>query len=125
MADAGAGRVVVCRVGTDRFALPVAAVREVIVAQPLVRIPGVPRAVRGLANVRGTLVSVVSGPRLLGLPDEVPSPWLIVLALYGGRVGIEVDEIEDLHAADSAGKLSRFDLDALVRPLLGPEPTPV
>jgi purine-binding chemotaxis protein CheW len=117
MADPEAGRVLVCRVGNQRVALPVAAVRQVVASQPVVRIPGAPEAIRGVANVQGTLVTAVSAPRLLGLPLPAQSDWLVVLSLCNGRVGIEVDDVEDVHAAGPEAP-RRLELDALIRPLI-------
>jgi purine-binding chemotaxis protein CheW len=120
MADPDGERVVVCRVGAERFSLPIAAVREVVAAPVLARIPGAPPAVRGLANIRGTLVTAVSAPMLLGFSGALPTEWLVVLARFGGRVGLEVDEVEDLHAgADTA--VPGLRLEALLGPLFGSE----
>lgn len=111
-------RVVVCRVAGERFALPVSAVREVVATPPLARVPGAPDAVRGIANVRGALVTVVSGPVLFGIRDRGGTDWLLVLAQFDGTVGLEVDEVEDLHAAGGTTRLPTLDVEALVRPLL-------
>jgi purine-binding chemotaxis protein CheW len=120
MAEAGAERVVVCRIGTERFALPVASVRAVVALPAVARIPGAPTTVRGLVNVRGTLVTTVSGARLLGSSEgTAAAEWLVVLAMLGGRVGLEVDEVEDLHTTGSAGEVPTLDLEALIRPLFG------
>src|SRR5438552_14435796 len=78
MVEAGAGRVVVCRVGDERFVLPVAAVREVVASPPVTRLPEAPPLVRGLANVHGTLVTTISGPRLLALEIPESGDWLVV-----------------------------------------------
>ena len=121
MVEDGARRVLVCRVGSERFALPVTAVRQVVASVPVTRIPGAPEAVRGIANVHGILVTTVSVPRLLGMPAPEQSDWLVVLSLCQGRVGIEVDEVEDVH--DGGGEaLSALDLDSLIRPLISQEP---
>jgi purine-binding chemotaxis protein CheW len=120
MAEDGARRVLVCRVGSERVALPVSAVRQVVASVPVTRIPGAPEAVRGIANVHGILVTTVSVPRLLGLPVPEQSGWLVVLSMCQGRVGIEVDEVEDVH--DGGGEaLPMLDLDALIRPLISQE----
>lgn len=111
-------RVVVCRVAGERFALPIAAVREVVATPPLARVPGAPATIRGVANLRGTLVTVVSGPALFGIPAPGATDWLLVLAPFDGAVGLEVDEVEDLHAAGSGHRLPTLDVEALVRPLL-------
>ncbi len=123
MNDTGTTRVVVCRVAGERFALPVAAVQEVVATPELARLPGAPEAVRGVANVRGSLVTVISGPVLFGIRGEASTDWLLVLSMFGGTVGLEVDEVEELHAAGTAGRVPTLDVEALVRPLLRTEAT--
>jgi len=119
MAEAGAARVVVCRIGSERFALPVASVRAVVALPPVARIPGAPTAVSGLVNVRGTLVTTVSGSRLLSRSVGTAPEWLVVLAMLGGRVGLEVDEVEDLQTTGTAGAVPTLDLEILIGPLFG------
>ena len=121
MSSAPAGRVVVCRVGNRRFTVPVAAVREVVVAPGIVPIPGVPPVIRGVVNVRGGLITVVSGAMLVMEAGDGAGQILLVLDMYDGRVAIEVDEVEDLHTTDSAGRLPMLDIEGQVRPLLRPE----
>jgi chemotaxis signal transduction protein len=121
MNDALVGRVVVCRVGTKRFTVPVAAVREVVTAPAVVRIPGSAMSIRGVVNVRGGLVTVVSGAALVAEAESGASDYLLVLAMYDGRVAIEVDDVEDLHATESVDRLSLLDIEGLVRPLFRPE----
>jgi len=121
MSSAPGGRVIVCRVGTRRFTVPVAAVREVVVAPGIVPLPGVPPVIRGVVNVRGGLVTVVSGAILVMEAGDGLGQCLLVLDMYEGRVAIEVDEVEDLHTSDSAGRLPMLDIEGQVRPLLRPE----
>lgn len=120
MSDAAVGRVVVCRVGTRRFTVPVAAVREVVVTPAIVPIPGVPPAIRGIVNVRGGLITVVAGAGLMEEPGAGAGEMLLVLAIHEGRVAIEVDDVEDLHTTESAGRLPALDIDGSVRPLFKP-----
>lgn len=98
VADPAIGRVVVCRIGGRQFALPVAAVREVCTGISLVRVPGVAAPVEGVANIRGTLVTVIRAADLFDLTGDGPgnSNWLVVLGLRGGRIGLGVDEVLDL-----------------------------
>jgi len=97
-------RALTCRVGTRRYALPVEAVREVCTDVEVVPMPGVAAPVEGVANVRGALVTVVSAAALLGLPSDRAgaSPWLVILRFRGGRVGLGVDDVEDLGAPNDA-----------------------
>ncbi|HEU5219269.1 MAG TPA: chemotaxis protein CheW [Gemmatimonadales bacterium] len=121
MSDAPVGRVVVCRVGTRRITVPVAAVREVVTAPGVIRIPGAAAAIRGVVNVRGGLVTVVSGAALLAEPESGASDYLLVLSMFDGRVAIEVDDVEDLFTTETAGRLPTLDVEGLVRPLFRPE----
>ncbi len=72
MSEAGLAteRVLVCRTGNERFALPVALVREVVALPPLSRLPGTGEWVRGLANVHGVLVTVLAAPILEQSPES-------------------------------------------------------
>jgi purine-binding chemotaxis protein CheW len=64
-------RQVVFRVGTERFALPLSAVREVVPPHPpFARVPRVGGAVRGVMNLRGRVVAVVDFAELVGLPSQ-------------------------------------------------------
>jgi purine-binding chemotaxis protein CheW len=121
MTSAPVGRVVVCRVGNRRFTVPVGAVREVVVAPDIVPIPGVPPVIRGVVNVRGVLVTVISGAMLVLEAGDGAGECLLLLDMHDGRVAIELDEVEDLHMSDSVGQLPKLDIESQVRPLFRPE----
>lgn len=120
MTSQATGRVVVCRVGERRFALPITAVREVCTGIRLAGVPGVAAPVEGVANVRGVLVTVVRAADLLGVPaaSAGPSPWLVVLRFRGGRVAVGVDEVLDLETEGSSA--DRFDIERALDPIFGP-----
>lgn len=88
-------KLVIFRLGSLICAAPATSVREVISISPPTRIPGASASVAGLMNVRGTLLTVVDGRRLLGAPA---SPADSVLVLHQGErlVGLIVDEVLDL-----------------------------
>lgn len=54
--------------GGDSLAIPVEQVREIIEYTPLTVIPGMPRFLRGLINLRGTVVPVIDIQARLGNP---------------------------------------------------------
>ena len=61
-------RHVIFRVAAERFALPLEAVREVVLPQPpFARVPRASDAVRGVMNLRGRVVAVVDLAELMGL----------------------------------------------------------
>ncbi len=64
-------RHVVFRVASERYALPLAAVREVVIPQPpFARVPRASEAVRGVMNLRGRVIAVVDLAALVGLPPQ-------------------------------------------------------
>ena len=101
-------RHVVFRVATERFALPLGSVREVVLPQPpFARVPRCSEPVRGVMNLRGRVVAVVDLAALMGLPAqqlEAGSGHVLILDqgkrtlgfLIGGVVGVEpLAPIED------------------------------
>lgn len=118
MTDRVEGGGVVCRVGATRFVLAVAAVREVCTGVGIVRVPGVAAPVEGVANVRGTLVTVIRGTAVVGgEPGVGESPWLVILNARAGRVGLGVDDV--LSAAEATTSDRPIDLTAMLDRVLG------
>jgi purine-binding chemotaxis protein CheW len=80
-------RHVVFRVASERFALPLEAVREVVLPQPpFARVPRASEAVRGVMNLRGKVVAVVDLAALVGLaPQPLVEGSGHVLLLEGGK----------------------------------------
>jgi purine-binding chemotaxis protein CheW len=100
-------RHVIFRVEKERYALPLAAVREVVVPPALwSRIPRAPPPVRGVINLRGRVVTVVELSRLLALPEPSSPPQKIVLLDRGRRdLGLlvtDVDGIEPIEKVTTA-----------------------
>ena len=118
MSDPGPKRVVVCRAGTERFAVPITLVREIVALPPLTRIPGAPPAVWGLANVHGILVTVLVGSRQAPRQADGAGDWLVVLTSRRGQIGIAADEVEDLSTAADSTALA-LDVDGLIRSVMG------
>ena len=105
MSEANLVRLLVFRVGNLVCAAEVDAVREILPRLPTTRIPGAPPVVAGLANVRGTLVTVVEGWRALGQPeppvDQSAGAGSTVLLEVGASrrlAGFTVDEVMDMLA---------------------------
>jgi purine-binding chemotaxis protein CheW len=96
MADQPVLRLVLFRLGSLVCAAPATGVREVIPAGEPTRIPGAHSSILGLLNVRGTLLTVVSGARVIGLEAEELPESVLVLDQDGRSVGLAVNEVLDL-----------------------------
>jgi chemotaxis-related protein WspD len=95
---------IVFRVAAEWFGWPSAFLHEVITRRPAHSIPHRhSEAVRGLINVRGELLILVSLPRLLGMGEEtvatagrVVFPRLLVVGAADRRVAFAADEVHGL-----------------------------
>lgn len=96
MADLTLIRLLVFRVADLTCAVPVEVAREIVPLEAPTRIPGAAAAVQGLVNVRGRLLTVVDGQRLLGRSTEHPAQSVLVLEAGGRTVGLAVDRVLDL-----------------------------
>ena len=73
------------------------AVREIVAMRAATRLPGAPDWVRGLINLRGTLVTVVDLAVRFGA-GAGDSKSIIVVEAAGKTFGIGVDEVRDVQS---------------------------
>ncbi len=74
-------------------------VQELLRFQEMTSVPLAPRAIEGLINLRGQIVTALDVRRVLGLPaveSEDKLPMNIVIQSEGGPVSLLVDEICDV-----------------------------
>lgn len=86
------------RLGDDWYGIDVLAVQEVLFPLQLETVPGAPKVVAGLLNVRGVIMTNLSLKARLGLPDDSYSDeyFNIILTCDDGHVCVMVDEIGDV-----------------------------
>lgn len=80
------------------FGIEVRKVQEVIRAQVMTRVPLAQRAIRGLINLRGQIVTAIDLRERLGLPplEAGREPMNVVVRTAEGAVSLLVDEIGDV-----------------------------
>jgi purine-binding chemotaxis protein CheW len=73
-------------------------VREIVASRPATRLPGAAEWVRGVINLRGTLLTVVDlAPRFTGVAGAGDSGTSIIVTESGGRsIGLGVDTVRDV-----------------------------
>ncbi len=94
-------RHLIFRVEKERYALPLEAVREVVI--PPVqwsRIPRAPPAVHGVVNLRGRVVTVVELRGLLALEGQSASQKLVLLDRGRRDLGLLVTEVDGIETID-------------------------
>lgn len=90
------------RVGELLFGVDVSYVQEVLRSQPMTPIPLAPKAIKGLVNLRGQIITAIDLGSLLGLesPDGTAPSMNVVIRAEGERVSLLVDSIGDVLEMD-------------------------
>lgn len=69
----------------ERYAIPVAQVREIVRAVAVTRLPGAPSVIEGVVNLRGTLTPVFDLRRRFGLPLREIALSDLLVVVHAGR----------------------------------------
>ena len=102
-AETPARRLLLFEVGGTLCACDLDAVREIVPARPATRLPGAPGWVRGIMNLRGTLLTVVDlGVRFGAARTDAP-PTVIVLEAAGKSFGLGVDAVRGVQGVTADG----------------------
>ena len=105
----------------QRFALPLAQVRETVRAVAITPLAGAPGVIEGIVDVRGTVTPVLDLRRRFGLPPRAVSPdEHLVLATAGSRpVALRVDQATDVVALPDEAVTPAREEDPATRHLAG------
>jgi len=85
------------RLGEGGYALDIQHVREIRSFELPTRVPGSNDEMRGVIDLRGTVVPVIDLRRRLGLQPECDGGAVVVAELHGRLAGLVVDAVDDVH----------------------------
>ncbi len=94
----GATGMLVMRLAGERWAVPVASVKEIEDLDELTALPGIPDLWAGLVNLRGTVYPVLALARYLELggTEAAEGAQVVVLAAAGMEVALLVDAVDEI-----------------------------
>lgn len=77
---------------------PVDSIREIINYESPIPVPGADREVEGILNVRGEVITVISGQVLLDIEDTAPDKDgnIIILDTTAGQIGLSVNAVDEI-----------------------------
>ncbi len=116
------------RVGATMYGCEIGATQEIIPLRPMTRLPGAPPFVRGLINMRGTIVTVLDLALRLD-PSRSAAPVAgasIVLVRHGEHlVGLIVEEVLDVRVLEAGDDVRDEATSAIMRCVATVDGTPV
>jgi len=91
-----------CRIGKQVFALPIRHTQEVLRVERITRVPHAPYPVRGVTNLRGSVLPVVDLRLRLGLEAvEIGDDHrIIVVSSHDRLIGLLVDKVDQVAEID-------------------------
>ncbi len=98
------------RVGATVYGCDLTAAQEIIPLRRMTRLPGAPAHVRGLINMRGTIITVLDlGVRLDASRAPIADGSILLVRYRERLVGMVVDEVVDVRelAIDERDDMSR------------------
>ena len=90
---------IVIRLGEEQFGIDIRFIDNIVKMQNITRVPKVPAYLKGVINLRGEVIPVMSIRMKMGLPaDEFTRTTRIIIlkSEQQGNVGIIVDEVKEV-----------------------------
>lgn len=86
--------VAICGVGDERIGIPVQHLREIVTLPAITHLPGTPEWMLGIAQVRGTLLSVVDLGAYFRVSGARQPTHMAILDAPEGPIGFTVDDVQ-------------------------------
>jgi purine-binding chemotaxis protein CheW len=91
----------VVEAGGQRFAWVLTAIKEIVPARAVTRLPGAPAWVLGLLNLRGLVLTVIDLPGRIGLVSGAGASFVVV-EWEERSLGVRVDAVRAVAMAEDA-----------------------
>lgn len=94
--------------GSEKYALPLLTVREVISTPEMTHIPNVPAYFVGIMNLRGQVITVLDARKKLGIKPnaDIKEQAVIIVSAGGFQVGMVVDSINRVVKIDNKDQVT-------------------
>lgn len=91
---------IVVKIGDEQYGFDISNIDNIVRMQKITRVPKAPAHYRGIINLRGEVVPVMSLRRKMSLEDDVftDASRIIILKINQDLVGVVVDEVKEVVA---------------------------
>jgi purine-binding chemotaxis protein CheW len=89
-------RILTFSLAGEEYGVDIRVVHEIISALPITRVPMTPERVRGVINLRGSVIPVIDLKPEFDLPVEEGEFCIVVVRVNGIDVGVVVDRVSDV-----------------------------
>lgn len=89
-------RVAIVSLEGELFTIDLQNVREVFVVESVTPVPGMPSGLVGVTNLRGSVVPLLDLRQMIGLSEETPLKYAVVIKHGNWQVGVLVDTVPEI-----------------------------
>lgn len=106
-------QIVVFEVNNQSYGLDIQDINEIIRMQEITSIPHTEDYVEGIANLRGSIYSILNGRILLGFPNEEGLTESKIMVFAKGKIGMVVDHVTEILNVEEEEKKTLNDMSGL------------
>lgn len=94
----GALQLVSFQIGDEEYVIEITKIQEIILTNGITRVPQMPDHVKGVINLRGHVIPILSMQEQFGLDDSKPTEnaRIIVINACGETIGLIVDAVNEV-----------------------------
>lgn len=89
-------QIIVFNLGAEQYAIDTKYINGIDKCLKLTEIPNVNSYIKGLANLRGNIISVFSLKEYLGINNNTPEKNTIIFVKDGEQIGLMVDKVQEV-----------------------------
>ncbi|MCL2253972.1 MAG: chemotaxis protein CheW [Lachnospiraceae bacterium] len=97
-------QIIVIQLGEEQYGVDIKFIDNIVKMQHITRVPKVPEYLKGVINLRGEVIPVMSVRLKMGLPvDEINKDTRIIILKLDthGSIGIIIDQVKEVVTLDS------------------------
>ena len=106
---------IVVRIGNEQYGINIKYIDNIVRNQKITRVPKTQTYYKGVINLRGEIIPVMSIPLKLGLEDDefTDKTRIIIVKIEGATIGVIVDQVREVVTLDddNTEKITRTSRD--------------
>ena len=92
---------IVVKIGNEQYGINIQYIDNIVRNQRITRVPKAQSYYKGVINLRGEIIPVMSIRLKLGLEDDTDKTRIIIIKVDGATIGVIVDQVKEVVTLES------------------------
>jgi purine-binding chemotaxis protein CheW len=93
-------QIIVFNLGSEQYAIETKYINGIDKCFQVTEMPNVDTYIKGLANLRGNIISIMSLKKYLNIDDNTPEENTLIFVKDGEQIGLQVDKVNEVTNID-------------------------